>query len=113
MVSSPNLISSQQSKSDTGDKHKKPEVAATIEQTLHVAESISLSNGFSHLQRQREIYSHAGGISWKKWLDDNFDWYYLYTKLNGWFDLAWITFLANETNTVEGAQPILMALYFL
>ena len=48
-----------------------------------------------------------------KWSDDNFDWYYLYTKLNGWFDLAWISFLANETNTVEGAQPILMALYFL
>ena len=56
---------------------------------------------------------HAGGISWMKWSHDNFDWYYLYTKLNGWFELAWITFLANETNTVEGAQPILMALYFL
>ena len=34
-----------------------------------------------------------------KWSDANFDWYYLYTKLNGWIDLAWITFLANETNT--------------
>ena len=56
---------------------------------------------------------HAGRISWKKWSDANFDWYFLCTKLNGWIDLARITFLANETGTEEGAQLILMAVHFL
>ncbi len=50
---------------------------------------------------------HAGRISWKKWSDANFDWYFLCTKLNGWIDLARITFLANETSTEEGSQLML------
>ena len=56
---------------------------------------------------------HAGRISWKKWSDANFDWYFLCTNLNGWIGLARITFLANETNTEEGAQLIMMAAQFL
>ena len=56
---------------------------------------------------------HASRISWKKWSDANFDWYFLGTKLNGEIDLARITFLANETNTEEGAQLILMAVHFV
>ncbi len=42
-----------------------------------------------------------------------FNWYFLCTTLNGWIAFTWITFLANETSTVDEAQLILMAVPYL